>query len=223
MLLEKDNNKIIINNFNDCVLAGNPVMESYPRQCRADNRTFVEEITIIDKEENDQVKEEDKPIDESSDTICTTEYRPVCGTIQIQCITTPCDPIQETFSNECVARSRKAYNITEGACPTKDVILDFPKPNTIITSPLVIKGQARGSWFFEASFPIVLTNWDGLIIGEGYAMTKDDWMTTDFVNFEGTITFTKPDVYDYGFLILKKDNPSGLPEFDDALEIPVKF
>jgi hypothetical protein len=31
--------------FEDCVRAGNPVMESYPRQCRAeDGRLFVEEI-----------------------------------------------------------------------------------------------------------------------------------------------------------------------------------
>ena len=34
-----------INSFEDCVRAGNPVMESYPRQCRAeDGRLFVEEI-----------------------------------------------------------------------------------------------------------------------------------------------------------------------------------
>lgn len=40
--LEKELNNVIelaqkgnINNFEDCVNAGNPVMESYPRQCRA--------------------------------------------------------------------------------------------------------------------------------------------------------------------------------------------
>ena len=36
-----------INSFEDCVTAGNPVMESYPRQCRTvDGQTFVEEIQI---------------------------------------------------------------------------------------------------------------------------------------------------------------------------------
>ena len=36
-----------INSFEDCVSAGNPVMESYPRQCRTvDGQTFVEEIQI---------------------------------------------------------------------------------------------------------------------------------------------------------------------------------
>lgn len=39
-----------IKNFEECVAAGNPVMESYPRQCRANNQTFVEEIeTSIQK------------------------------------------------------------------------------------------------------------------------------------------------------------------------------
>jgi hypothetical protein len=35
----------VITNFDECVAAGNPVMESYPRQCRTtDGRLFVEEI-----------------------------------------------------------------------------------------------------------------------------------------------------------------------------------
>jgi hypothetical protein len=33
-----------ISNFEDCIAAGNPAMESYPRQCRANNQTFVEDI-----------------------------------------------------------------------------------------------------------------------------------------------------------------------------------
>lgn len=30
-----------INSFEDCAKAGNPVMESYPEQCRAGEQTFV--------------------------------------------------------------------------------------------------------------------------------------------------------------------------------------
>ncbi|MEK7625591.1 MAG: hypothetical protein AAB467_04585, partial [Patescibacteria group bacterium] len=70
---------------------------------------------------------------------------------------------------------------------------------------------------------VFLTDWDGLIIARGIATAKGDWMTTEFVPFEATLTFTADkNVYsNRGTLILKKDNPSGLPEFDDALEIPV--
>ena len=33
-----------ITSFEECVAAGNPIMESYPRQCRANGQLFVEEL-----------------------------------------------------------------------------------------------------------------------------------------------------------------------------------
>ncbi|UCD04306.1 MAG: hypothetical protein JSW73_01560 [Candidatus Woesearchaeota archaeon] len=38
-----------INSFEECVAAGNPVMESYPRQCMANGKTFVEELSEDEK------------------------------------------------------------------------------------------------------------------------------------------------------------------------------
>ena len=107
----------------------------------------------------------------------------------------------------------------------KDLIrVTTPLPESMISSPLVIKGEARGGWFFEASFPVILTNWDGLIIAEGYAEAKDDWMTTDYVPFEAVLEFAADTlVSNRGALILKKDNPSGLSENDDAFEYTVYF
>ncbi|MDP2668381.1 MAG: Gmad2 immunoglobulin-like domain-containing protein [bacterium] len=146
----------VVTNFEECVKAGNAVMESYPRQCRHGGKTFVEDIgNTIEK----------------------------------------ADLIQ----------------------------LESPRPNEIVRSPLVLLGQARGNWFFEASFPVFLVNWDGLIIAQGIATAKSEWMTADFVPFEATLEFTadKNAYSPRGALILRKDNPSGLPEHDDALEIPV--
>jgi len=106
----------------------------------------------------------------------------------------------------------------------KDLVkLESPLPNDTISSPLIIRGQARGTWFFEASFPISVVNWDGLIIGEGIAQAQSDWMTEEFVPFTATITFDTPTYKNNGALILQKDNPSGLPAHDDALEIPILF
>jgi hypothetical protein len=98
-----------------------------------------------------------------------------------------------------------------------------PLPNQTISSPVIIEGEAVGNWFFEASFPIAVVDWDGKIIGEGHAEAIGDWMTTKFVPFTATVTFTVDDTAysNRGTLILKKDNPSGLSEHDDALEIPV--
>ncbi|PIX62245.1 hypothetical protein CO057_03070 [Candidatus Uhrbacteria bacterium CG_4_9_14_0_2_um_filter_41_50] len=104
-----------------------------------------------------------------------------------------------------------------------DIIVDLPLAGDTITSPLTINGKARGSWFFEASAPVMVVNWDGLIIGEGYIQTTSDWMTADFVDFTGEITFTNPTYQNNGVIILKNDNPSGLPENDKALEIPIYF
>jgi hypothetical protein len=102
-----------------------------------------------------------------------------------------------------------------------------PRPNTAIQSPLVVTGTARGSWFFEGSFPVTLVDWDGLIIGEGIAKTNAgaNWMTKDFVPFTATLTFkvNKKAYSNKGTLILRKDNPSGLPQNNDSLEIPVVF
>jgi hypothetical protein len=106
----------------------------------------------------------------------------------------------------------------------KDLVtVTTPLPGDSITSPLEIKGEARGQWFFEASFPVILTNWDGLIIAQGIATADGDWMTTEFVPFTATLEFTKPEYNERGTLILQKDNPSGLPEHDDAFEFAIRF
>lgn len=105
------------------------------------------------------------------------------------------------------------------------IVLESPLPDGKVTSPLVIKGKARGGWFFEATFPITLVNWDGLIIAEGYATADGEWMTNDYVPFTSTITFTKPDtqVSDRGWIILHKSNASGEPRFDNALEVQIFY
>jgi hypothetical protein len=37
----------IITNFEECAAAGNPVMESYPRQCADGNKTYMEDIVRV--------------------------------------------------------------------------------------------------------------------------------------------------------------------------------
>lgn len=109
-----------------------------------------------------------------------------------------------------------------------ELYIHTPTMVTPISSPLTIKGHAPGNWFFEANAGLTLTDWDGLIIAEGYVMADGEWMTTDYVPFTGTLNFTTPfcQTEEYckrGTVIFKKDNPSGLPEHDDAAEMTIKF
>ncbi|MDO8492224.1 MAG: Gmad2 immunoglobulin-like domain-containing protein [bacterium] len=152
-------------------------------------------------------------------------------------------PVMESYPRQCKAGGKTFVEVVEPILPTsyKDLInVSSPLPGAVINSPMKVIGSARGNWYFEASFPVVLTDWDGRIIAQSIATAKGDptradgasptsngagWMTTEFVPFEATLIFTADkDAYsNKGTLILKKDNPSGLPQNDDAMEIPVFF
>ncbi len=108
--------------------------------------------------------------------------------------------------------------------PTKDDLIRVTSilPNQEISSPLIVEGEARGNWYFEASFPVEVRDANNNVIGTWHAEAQSDWMTTEYVSFRAQITFSQPKT-PTGFLILRKDNPSGLPEHDDDLTIPITF
>ncbi len=106
-----------------------------------------------------------------------------------------------------------------------DVIRVFaPQENAVVGSPLVIQGEARGPWYFEATFSVRLIDANGINVPltPGYIMTDEVWMTTEYVPFEASLDFSVP-VTETGTLILEKANPSGLPIHADELHIPVRF
>ena len=105
------------------------------------------------------------------------------------------------------------------------IVVDTPRPGSQVASPLIVKGKARGSWYFEGSFPITLTDWDGKIIAEGYATAQGEWMTTEYVPFTASIKYELPadTPYRRGFLILRKDNPSDDPALDNSLELQINL
>ena len=140
-----------ITSFAECAAAGNPVMESFPRQCSFNGQTFIEEIG----------------------------------------------------SNA-------------------NINLISPLANEIITSPLTIKGEAKGAWYFEAQFPIKLEDEEGNVLAQTAAHAQGEWMTENMVPFTAEVTFNPSDK-EKGFLILEKDNPSGLPENADSIKVPVLF
>ncbi len=149
---------VTIASFEDCVLAGYPILESHPRQCKTpDGRTYAEEI-----------------------------------------------PEQVTYTN----------------ATANQIIVESPFPGAVTGKEFLVTGRARGTWYFEASFPIELVDKNGTRIATGIAQAQSEWMTEDFVAFKATVrapaSYIGP-----ATLILRKDNPSGLPEHDASVSFPI--
>lgn len=111
---------------------------------------------------------------------------------------------------------------TEATTASGTPAVTAPLSNTKVKSPLTVRGTVIGSWYFEASFPVVLEDAHGNILAQTPAKAQGDWMTTNEVPFEATLTWASTTATS-GVLILKKDNPSGLPEHDKEVSIPVIF
>jgi hypothetical protein len=97
-----------------------------------------------------------------------------------------------------------------------------PLSGAKVSSPLTIKGQVPGSWSFEGTFPVRLTNEELKLIKTGSAKLDGNWMTDDYVPFTATIEFD-PAGSKTGMLNLQKSNPSDKPENADSVLIDLKF
>mgnify|MGYP003394526094 CR=1 FL=1 len=112
-----------------------------------------------------------------------------------------------------------------GTSPTPSEALirvTTPVANAVVKSPLTVSGEARGNWYFEASFPVKILDANGNQLGIIPAQAQSEWMTTDFVPFSTSLVFSTSTT-DTGTLVLEKDNPSGLPEHADEVRIPIRF
>ncbi|MBX4181641.1 GerMN domain-containing protein [Candidatus Parcubacteria bacterium] len=109
-----------------------------------------------------------------------------------------------------------------GSINNENIRITSPKVNDTIGSPVTVTGEAKGTWYFEASFPVKILDANGKVLGQGPAQAQGDWMTTNFVPFTATINFTTPTT-STGTVVFEKDNPSGLPENADEVRVPVKF
>ena len=128
-----------------------------------------------------------------------------------------------TDYREGLSASRLVMLWPRGNCRSDFILLDSPQPGADLSSPFTVKGRARGNWFFEGDFPVILLDAQGNTITVSYVTAKGAWMTESFVEFEGSVAFTGPFSGRRGTLVLKKDNPTGQSRFDDFLEIPIHF
>jgi hypothetical protein len=143
-------------------------------------------------------------------------------------------PIQESYPEQCRTPDGKSFinpdAITvfpEGEfTSSKGTIINLKdiEAQARIQSPLTLTGKVPGNWSFEGSFPVQVTSGSGAVLVQAAAQLEGEWMTEELVPFSVTLTFERPDGNNSeGFLVLKKDNPSGLSENDDSVTIPIVF
>lgn len=131
------------------------------------------------------------------------------------------NPVMESSPRRCQAGKITFVETLE--MPTLDpVVLQGLAAGQVVSSPLKLSGTALGTWFFEASFPVKLFDANNTLLAATTAQAAGEWMTTSPVPFTATLQFAAPAI-DTGYIEFIRDNPSGLPENDASVRVPVKF
>ena len=142
-------------------------------------------------------------------------------------------PILESFPEQCATPDGRTFTNTNQQPPSGEtsfttgkehvIVVQSPTPNQVVTNRFIASGEARGNWYFEASFPVKLLDANGKVLASTYAQAQGEWMTENFVPFRSQpIVFSTPATAT-GTLVLEKDNPSGMPQYADEVRIPVRF
>ncbi|MCF7795226.1 Gmad2 immunoglobulin-like domain-containing protein [Patescibacteria group bacterium] len=125
------------------------------------------------------------------------------------------DMNEDNVENEDNIENEINYENDEG------LSLENPEKNELVTSPISVRGEATGPWYFEANFGVKLVNREnGKIIDQSYAMALGDWMSEGKVEFDASLNFSVDEETE-ALLILESANPSGLEENQMTYTVPV--
>ncbi len=135
-------------------------------------------------------------------------------------------PVMESHPRQCRTPDGRTYaeelpeKITYVNASADLVVVELPFPGAVVGKTFSVIGKARGTWFFEASFPVEVLDKDGKRLAIIPAQAQGEWMTENFVPFK--VELTVPQTYiGPATLVLHKDNPSGLPEHDASVSFPI--
>jgi hypothetical protein len=99
------------------------------------------------------------------------------------------------------------------------VLITTPRSGATVGATFDVTGSAPGPWYFEASFPLEVRDAQGVLVIRTFAQAQGEWMTTEDVPFRATVSVG--DFKGPATLILKRDDPSGLPENDASVSVPI--
>lgn len=98
--------------FNECASACGPEAEVCMDVCSMVCTGPASEYLPPEESVAIECSPESKKVD-----LCTMDYTPVCGLVEVQCIKAPCDLVPQTFGNACGACSQgNVISYTEGEC-----------------------------------------------------------------------------------------------------------
>ncbi len=132
------------------------------------------------------------------------------------------EQVGQTTENQDDSQQSAESTIKVSQEDNPEIMVETPSPGETVSSPVMVKGKALGTWFFEGVLPVSMEDPDGNLLSAAPARALDDWMTEDFVEFEAKLDFD-PGNNETAVIIIKNDNPSGLPENAKKFEIPVKL
>lgn len=128
-------------------------------------------------------------------------------------------PIGDKYGNN-TGGEHTSEKITYVNASSNLIVPALPFPGAVVGKSFSVIGMARGTWFFEASFPVEVIDKNGKTLAKGFAQAEGEWMTENFVLYKGDIKV--PDTYiGPATLVLRKDNASGLPEHDASISFPI--
>ncbi len=145
---------------------------------------------------------------------------------QVSSLNTKVSSLQAQLGAQCQSTAPQ----TSLPCPSYGVssgkkvaaVVYSPTAQQKVTSPLAVIGKIPGNWSFEAQFPVELKDSKGVIVAKGAATVLGNWQTSELVPFSAQLIYSGTPS-GTGTLVLKKDNPSGMPQNDDSIVVPVRF
>lgn len=101
-----------------------------------------------------------------------------------------------------------------------DYVSSSVKPGDSVSGKVSFSARVQGGYFFEANVGINILDGNKKLLRAGNGMATSEWMTAGPVDFTAVLDFTSLPK-GLGFIEIKNDNPSGLPENDKSILIPV--
>lgn len=102
----------------------------------------------------------------------------------------------------------------------EDLVSFSITPGQEVSDEVIATGTIGGSYFFEGNIFVNILDENKELLRAGNGNAKTDWMTAEPVGFDAILDFSKLKK-GHAFVEIHNDNPSGLPENDKSILIPV--